>query len=72
MREEQVLSLELAHHKLSDLSPSETVEELPGNEWRQIQRSEGYRWTLGSGDITLEDGEPTGTMSGKLLRHGKG
>ncbi len=46
--------------------------DLPGNEWRRIQRSEGYRCTLVHGAITFEDGEHAGAMSGKLLRHGKG
>ena len=46
--------------------------DLPGNEWQRIQRSEGYRCTLVHGAITFEDGEPTGAMSGKLLRYGKG
>ena len=50
---------------------AEVIEDLPGGEWRRIQRSEGYRWTIVNGDVTLEDGIPTGAMPGKLLRHGK-
>jgi N-acyl-D-aspartate/D-glutamate deacylase len=53
------------------LKPMETVHDLPGGEWRRIQRAEGYRKILVNGQVTLEDGEPTGAMSGKLLRHGE-
>ena len=52
--------------------PVEVVHDLPGGDWRRIQKSEGYRWTLVNGDITFEDGNPTGALSGKLLRHGMG
>ena len=54
------------------LLPSEVALDFPGGEWRRIQRSEGYRWTLVNGQVTLEDGEPTGELSGKFLRHGMG
>ncbi|HYF60883.1 MAG TPA: amidohydrolase family protein [Burkholderiaceae bacterium] len=54
-----------------EVLPAEIVHDLPGGEWRRIQRSSGYRWTLVNGRITLRDGEPTGTHSGVLLRHGK-
>ena len=54
------------------LLPSEVAHDFPGSEWRRIQRAEGYRWTLVNGQVTLEDGKPTGEMSGKFLRHGMG
>ena len=52
--------------------PSEVAEDLPGGEWRRIQKAKGYRWTLVNGEITFEDGEPTGAMPGRLLRNGRG
>ena len=52
------------------LAPIEVAHDLPGGDWRRIQKAEGYRWTLVNGQVTLEDGNPTGAMSGKLLRHG--
>ncbi len=52
--------------------PMETVHDLPGNEWRRIQRAEGYRYVLVNGEVTMENDQPTGTMSGRLLRHGRG
>ena len=48
----------------------ETVHDLPGNDWLRIQRSELYRLFLVNGQVTLEDGNPTGALPGKLLRHG--
>ena len=103
VRDEKVLSLEDAHHKLSylpahfggfkdrgflregapadivvydldklEVLPSEVAEDLPGGEWRRIQKATGYHWTIVNGDITFENGEPTGAMPGRLLRHGTG
>ena len=103
VRDEQMLSLEEAHYKLSylpaflggfqdrgylregapadvvvydldklEVLPSEVARDLPGGEWRRVQRSSGYRWILVNGRITLEDGKPTGTLPGQLLRHGRG
>ncbi len=45
--------------------------DFPENEWRRVQRAEGYRWTIVNGEITFEDGKCTGATPGRLLRHGK-
>ena len=50
--------------------PMEVVHDLPGNEWRRVQRAEGYHYVLVNGEVTIKDDKPTGTTSGKLLRHG--
>ena len=50
----------------------EVAYDYPANEWRRIQRAEGYRWILVNGEVTFEDGECTGATPGKLLRHGRG
>jgi N-acyl-D-amino-acid deacylase len=50
--------------------PDEIVHDLPGGEWRRIQRSEGYKYILVNGEVTMRDGQPTNNHSGKLLRHG--
>ncbi len=55
-----------------NLLPTEVVHDLPGGDWRRIQKAEGYRWTLVNGEITFEDGEATGALPGRLLRHGRG
>jgi N-acyl-D-aspartate/D-glutamate deacylase len=52
--------------------PSEVAEDLPGGEWRRIQKSKGYDWILVNGEITVENGEPTGALPGKFLRNGRG
>ena len=55
-----------------NMLPTEVAYDFPGGEWRRIQKAEGYRWTLVNGEVTFEDGEPTGAMPGKFLRHGRG
>jgi len=56
-----------------DIEPNwvgEVVHDLPGNEWRRVQRAKGYKDIIVNGEVTFEDGECTGATSGKLLRHG--
>ena len=55
-----------------EVLPSEVAEDLPGGEWRRIQKSKGYNWILVNGEITFENGEPTGALPGKFLRGGRG
>ena len=55
-----------------EILPSEVAEDLPGGEWRRIQKSKGYNWILVNGEITFENGEPTGALPGKFLRNGRG
>jgi N-acyl-D-amino-acid deacylase len=50
--------------------PTEVAHDFPANEWRRVQRAEGYRYVLLNGEVTFIDGQPTGIMSGRLLRHG--
>jgi len=50
--------------------PIEIVHDLPGDEWRRVQRAEGYKYTIVNGEVTFEDGNCTGAIPGKLLRHG--
>ena len=52
--------------------PGEIVHDLPGGEWRRIQRAQGYRYILVNGQITIENDKETNTFSGQLLRFGKG
>ncbi len=52
--------------------PSEVAHDLPGGEWRRIQRADGYRWVLVNGEVTIEDDKETAAHSGRLLRHGHG
>jgi N-acyl-D-aspartate/D-glutamate deacylase len=46
----------------------EMVYDLPADGRRLIQRADGYRYTVGAGEIIFEDGKPTGALPGKLIR----
>ncbi|HYE94454.1 MAG TPA: amidohydrolase family protein, partial [Terriglobales bacterium] len=48
----------------------EIAHDLPGGEWRRIQRARGYKWVLVNGEVTIKDDQPTHTHAGRLLRHG--
>lgn len=48
------------------------VYDLPGGDWRRVQRAVGYRWTIVNGEITFEDGECTGATPGRLVRQVQG
>jgi N-acyl-D-aspartate/D-glutamate deacylase len=50
------------------LHAPEMVFDLPANGRRLIQRADGYRSTIKSGEVIFENGEPTGVLPGKLLR----
>jgi N-acyl-D-aspartate/D-glutamate deacylase len=42
--------------------------DLPAGGKRLLQRATGYRATVQSGEVTFEDGEPTGALPGRLIR----
>jgi N-acyl-D-aspartate/D-glutamate deacylase len=44
------------------------VTDLPAGGRRLLQAASGYRYTLKRGQVTFEDGEPTGVLPGVLLR----
>ncbi|MDA0822346.1 MAG: amidohydrolase family protein [Proteobacteria bacterium] len=46
----------------------EIAHDFPANEWRRIQRAEGYRWIMVNGQVTFKDGVCTGATPGELLR----
>jgi N-acyl-D-aspartate/D-glutamate deacylase len=52
--------------------PIEILRDLPGNEWRRVQRATGYKYTIVNGHVTFEDDRCTGATSGQLLRRGVG
>jgi N-acyl-D-aspartate/D-glutamate deacylase len=53
------------------MTPVEVVHDLPGGEWRRVQRGLGYRYVLVNGEVTIEDDKETGAASGRLLRHAR-
>jgi N-acyl-D-aspartate/D-glutamate deacylase len=50
----------------------EMVYDLPGEARRLVQRVDGYRYTVQGGEVTYEDGEPTGALPGRLIRGPQG
>ena len=46
--------------------------DLPGGEWRRVQRARGYQQIIVNGEVTFEDGDCTGATPGELLRGGRG
>ncbi|HVN30330.1 MAG TPA: amidohydrolase family protein, partial [Candidatus Binataceae bacterium] len=48
----------------------EVVHDLPGGEWRRVQRAKGYRSIIVNGVETFSEDKCTGATPGKLLRHG--
>jgi N-acyl-D-aspartate/D-glutamate deacylase len=47
------------------------VHDLPAGGRRLVQRPEGYRYTVKSGQVTFEDGVHTGALPGGLVRGGR-
>ncbi len=60
-----VIDLDALH-----LHAPEMIHDLPAGGRRLTQRVEGYRATVCRGEVTWEEGEPTGAMPGKLVRGG--
>ena len=50
------------------LHPPQMVFDLPAGGRRLIQRADGYKYTVVSGEVTFQDGKPTEAMPGKLIR----
>ena len=50
------------------IHPPEMVYDLPAGGKRLVQKIDGYRYTIKSGQVTFEEGEPTGALPGKVLR----
>jgi N-acyl-D-aspartate/D-glutamate deacylase len=42
--------------------------DLPAGGKRFMQRASGYRYTIVSGEVTMENDEPTGALPGRLIR----
>ncbi len=49
----------------------EAISDLPAGGKRLVQRVEGYRYTVKSGQVTFEDGKHTGALPGGLVRGGR-
>ncbi|HEV2530230.1 N-acyl-D-amino-acid deacylase family protein [Phenylobacterium sp.] len=49
----------------------EAVHDLPAGGRRLVQRVDGYRYTVKSGQVTFQDGQFTGALPGSLVRGGR-
>ncbi len=58
------------HAKLR-LHPPELVANLPAGGRRLLQRADGYRTTIVTGQVTYRDGAPTDVLPGRLVRGGQ-
>ena len=56
-------------NEVAELQP-ELVNDFPGGAPRYIQKSKGFKATIVNGQISLKDGELTGTRAGQVLRRG--
>lgn len=50
------------------LHPPRMVHDLPAGGRRLMQRADGYRYAIVSGQVTYQDGEPTEALPGRLIR----
>jgi N-acyl-D-amino-acid deacylase len=55
-----------------EVGPIEVVEDLPGGEWRRVQKASGYHAVFVNGVRTIADDTQTERHPGRLLRHGRG
>jgi N-acyl-D-aspartate/D-glutamate deacylase len=46
----------------------EVATDLPGGARRLVQQADGYQYTIKTGEVIFEAGEPTGALPGALLR----
>jgi len=63
--------LNLFDYDALGLHKPEMIYDLPAGGKRLVQRADGYRATICSGEVTYENGEHTGAMPGRLIRGGK-
>ena len=61
--------LNLIDWSAMQLHPPDIWFDLPAGGKRLVQRVDGYRMTLVAGEPICEDGEATGALPGKLVRH---
>ena len=51
-----------------DFEPPYVVQDLPAGGKRLMQNAIGYAYTIVAGEVTHQDGKPTGALPGKLVR----
>jgi N-acyl-D-aspartate/D-glutamate deacylase len=63
--------LNLVDHEHLNLRLPEMVHDLPAGARRLIQRADGWKATICSGEVTFEDGAHTEARPGRLIRGGQ-
>jgi N-acyl-D-amino-acid deacylase len=51
-----------------EILPSDVAHDLPGGDWRRVQRAVGYRHIIVNGHRTMENGQPLASRPGELVR----
>jgi N-acyl-D-aspartate/D-glutamate deacylase len=51
-----------------EVLPIEIAHDLPGGEWRRVQRAKGYHYTIVNGHVAVDHDQETGVHGGQLLR----
>src|SRR6266849_4959888 len=59
LREGHAADIVMYDYDRLGIEPSAVVHDLPGGEWRRVQRARGYRYIMVNGEVTFEDGQPT-------------
>jgi N-acyl-D-aspartate/D-glutamate deacylase len=72
LREGYAADIVIYEYESLEIAPIEVVHDLPGDEWRRVQRARGYRYIMVNGEVTFVDGQPTMRTPGLLLRNGSG
>jgi N-acyl-D-aspartate/D-glutamate deacylase len=72
LREGHAADMVMYDYDRLGIEPSVVVHDLPGREWRRVQRARGYRYIMVNGEVTFVEGQPTKLTPGSLLRHGRG
>jgi N-acyl-D-aspartate/D-glutamate deacylase len=71
LKEGMLADLNVIDFEALKLHRPEAVHDLPAGGRRLVQKAEGYRYTIKSGEITFEDGRFTGALPGGLVRGGR-
>jgi N-acyl-D-aspartate/D-glutamate deacylase len=51
-----------------EILPADVAHDLPGGDWRRVQRAAGYRHIIVNGHRTMENGRPLSSRPGQLMR----
>ncbi|MFB0874869.1 MULTISPECIES: amidohydrolase family protein [unclassified Sphingobium] len=60
--------INILDHAAMTLHAPRIVDDLPGGGRRLDQSAVGYRWTIVSGEVIVQDDQPTGAYPGRLIR----